>query len=283
MPAIRITDNNGAKGLVQGEDFKVTYFTDSAYKNVIAEPVDAGTYYVLISGLGTYANLDGSIRTSYKITPKSMSSLTIMASNCGYTGNPEATTLAVMDGNRTLTESVDYEIEGYYEDELCTTVSEHKNSGKVYVRIKAVDGRNYTGMAVTFYFIGANIATTVQAFNISGGTYNRNSHKNEMIQAIETKMMDAIPDPSSYSISFYSDAAHQNVVSTETNEAFINAGTVYFAVSGRGGYYGEISGYAVIEKKDIAEVIIAKQRNGPIGTIELVWLPRYTQFVNMKK
>ena len=37
------------------------------------------------------------------------------------------------------------------------------------------------------------------------------------------------------------------------------------------------------EKKDIAEVIIAKQRNGPIGTVELVWLPRYTQFVNMKK
>ena len=38
-----------------------------------------------------------------------------------------------------------------------------------------------------------------------------------------------------------------------------------------------------IEKKDIAEIIIAKQRNGPIGTVELVWLPRYTQFVNMKK
>ena len=37
------------------------------------------------------------------------------------------------------------------------------------------------------------------------------------------------------------------------------------------------------EKKDIAEIIIAKQRNSPIGTVELVWLPRYTQFVNMKK
>lgn len=72
VPAIRITDNNGVKGLVQGEDFKVTYFTDSAYTKVIAEPVDAGTYYVLISGLGTYANLGGSIRTSYKITPKNM-------------------------------------------------------------------------------------------------------------------------------------------------------------------------------------------------------------------
>lgn len=37
------------------------------------------------------------------------------------------------------------------------------------------------------------------------------------------------------------------------------------------------------EKKGIAEIIIAKQRNGPIGTVELVWLPKYTQFVNMKK
>ena len=37
------------------------------------------------------------------------------------------------------------------------------------------------------------------------------------------------------------------------------------------------------EKKDVAEIIIAKQRNGPIGTVELVWLPRYTQFVNMQK
>ena len=32
------------------------------------------------------------------------------------------------------------------------------------------------------------------------------------------------------------------------------------------------------DKKNIAEVIIAKQRNGPIGTVELVWLPNYTKF-----
>ncbi len=37
------------------------------------------------------------------------------------------------------------------------------------------------------------------------------------------------------------------------------------------------------ERKGIAEVIIAKQRNGPIGTVELVWLPDYTKFANLAK
>ncbi len=43
----------------------------------------------------------------------------------------------------------------------------------------------------------------------------------------------------------------------------------------RDDYYNKES-----EKKGIAEVIIAKQRNGPIGTIELVWMPNYTKFAN---
>ncbi len=37
------------------------------------------------------------------------------------------------------------------------------------------------------------------------------------------------------------------------------------------------------EKKGIAEIIIAKQRNGPIGTIDLAWLPEYTKFANLER
>lgn len=32
-----------------------------------------------------------------------------------------------------------------------------------------------------------------------------------------------------------------------------------------------------------AEVIIAKQRNGPVGTVYLAWLPEYTQFANLER
>ena len=37
------------------------------------------------------------------------------------------------------------------------------------------------------------------------------------------------------------------------------------------------------ERKDIAEIIIAKQRNGPTGTVDLMWLGQYTKFANMMK
>lgn len=37
------------------------------------------------------------------------------------------------------------------------------------------------------------------------------------------------------------------------------------------------------EKKNIAEVIIAKQRNGPTGVVELAWLSRFTKFASLEK
>ena len=46
----------------------------------------------------------------------------------------------------------------------------------------------------------------------------------------------------------------------------------------RDDYYNKES-----EKKNIAEIIVAKQRNGPVGTVELAWRPQYTQFGNLSK
>jgi replicative DNA helicase len=37
------------------------------------------------------------------------------------------------------------------------------------------------------------------------------------------------------------------------------------------------------EKKNIIEIIVAKQRNGPVGTVELAFLKNYNKFVNMDR
>ena len=37
------------------------------------------------------------------------------------------------------------------------------------------------------------------------------------------------------------------------------------------------------DNKGQAEIIVAKQRNGPIGTVNLLWLPEYTKFVNKER
>lgn len=46
----------------------------------------------------------------------------------------------------------------------------------------------------------------------------------------------------------------------------------------RDDYYNKES-----DRKGISEIIIAKQRNGPIGTVELAWLPELTKFANLAK
>ena len=46
----------------------------------------------------------------------------------------------------------------------------------------------------------------------------------------------------------------------------------------RDDYYNQDS-----DKKDIAEIIIAKHRGGATGTVELLWLGSYTKFVNLER
>jgi len=44
----------------------------------------------------------------------------------------------------------------------------------------------------------------------------------------------------------------------------------------RDDYYNQDS-----DDKGVAEIIIGKQRNGPIGTVRLSWIPKYTKFANI--
>lgn len=46
----------------------------------------------------------------------------------------------------------------------------------------------------------------------------------------------------------------------------------------RDDYYNKES-----EAKNVVEVILAKQRNGPIGTVELAFVKEYSKFVDLER
>ena len=48
----------------------------------------------------------------------------------------------------------------------------------------------------------------------------------------------------------------------------------------REGYYNRDLSEA---EQRVAEVIVAKQRNGPIGTVNLLWIPELTKFSDMDR
>lgn len=62
----------------------------------------------------------------------------------------------------------------------------------------------------------------------------------------------------------------------ETGAAEETADTVIFIY--RDGYYNPET-----KRKNIAEVIVAKGRDTGIGTIELLWMPQYTRFMNIER
>ena len=74
------------------------------------------------------------------------------------------------------------------------------------------------------------------------------------------------------------------IVSLERNSAGTDISMECFQDFGEVIYYGNTTTKEQVkERVQEAEIIIAKQRNGPIGTIELAWLPDYTQFKNLAK
>ena len=121
----------------------------------------------------------------------------------------------------------------------------------------------------------------LQLMSGSAGSDNRQQEVSEMsrsIKALAKEMECPVIALSQLSRAPEQRADHRPMLSDlrESGSIEQDADVVMFLY--RDEYYNKET-----EEKGIGECIIAKQRNGPIGTVELVWLPRYTQFVNMKK
>ena len=99
-PAPTIKTTSG-KTLKAGVDYTVSYNQDT---------VNAGNKTITIYGMGEYA---GETTCAYKVTPKPLtaSDITYTATSPVYTGSTVKPEVTVKNGDVTLSEGIDYEIE----------------------------------------------------------------------------------------------------------------------------------------------------------------------------
>lgn len=253
----KVVVKDGTKTLTAGTDYEVGYYTDASatavYKTTGQK--NAGTYYVKISGLGSYAsaNTGADIIAPYTISAKSMtvSDVTVTTSNQAYTGAMVTAVLTVMDGTTLLTSGTDYKILGYFNDEACTIASNHTDAGLVYVKLQGLG--NYGDTRVASFYIGTDLSKQTASVKVSGApfTYDTTSHYTDINSGITVyDTSGAIVDSSNYTVIYYSDSAHTKVVPS-TDDVFKNAGTVYIGITGKTGYYGTYYSSCTIDKRSI--------------------------------
>lgn len=253
-PAITVSDK--FKRLVEGTDYEVAYYTNTACtpEYLFDGQMNVGTCYVAITGIGYYEGMEKRV---FAIKPKPLTStdITLSAANHEYTGQPVDANVTVWDKTKVLVQGTDYEIAGYYENEECTVVSS-RISGQVYVQIKGKGNYSSTDTRVTSFFIGNDINDLTDHLDVSSELiYDRTSQYDRILAAllVYNKAGEVI-STDKYTVHFYSDRNHTTEITNPTNALFVNAGTIYVGIQGRNGYYGSYYGTCAIGRKSISEL-----------------------------
>lgn len=254
-PVITVMD--GVRRLTEGLEYQVRF-----YNNVLCRPTDevtgqtnVGGCYVLVSGLGAYANANGDVKKIFTVTAKSLASsdITFTAAKQEYTGSPVEPQLTVMDGDKLLVKDTDYEVVGYYTDETCTTVST-RVSGRVFVKIKGKGNYAQDTNRVADFYIGNDVSVLVDSIRVPGSlTYDRASQYQKIVDNLQVfDMAGEVIEKSNYKVHFYSDQAHTNEVTSADHALFKNAGVIYIGIEGQNGYYGYFYGICSIAPRNIS-------------------------------
>jgi len=129
--------------------------------------------------------------------------------------------------------------------------------------------------------LGLIVIDYLQLMNGAGRAESRQQEISEIsrsLKAIAREMEAPLVALSQLSRAPESRADHRPMLSDMRESGAIEQDADVVAFLYRDEYY-----HPDTEKHGIAEIIIAKQRNGPTGTIELAWLNNYTKFGNLER
>ena len=197
-----ITVQDGTVTLNKGTDYTVTYRKGSESGEVVSSIIDAGTYYVSITGTGNYTGTASTVKT-FVVNQKSISGNVSFSSiaNQTYSNSTINPSFTVTDSalSKTLTKNTDYSV-SYPAD--CVNVG---------TKTITITGKgNYTGSTTTsFEIVARNISNATIKNAITGGDtleYVYSRYHIVLISVYDYQITENYLSPSSdYDISFPSD------------------------------------------------------------------------------
>lgn len=110
QPNVTVKKNADSPALVYGKDFTVGYMPVDDAELTDNQPVNVGTYKVVVEGLGNYEGTTNS-EPDFTITPKSIKKVDVeFVKSWDYTGEEIKPEVKVKDGGKVLVEGVDYKV-----------------------------------------------------------------------------------------------------------------------------------------------------------------------------
>lgn len=206
----------GQTKLIEGTDYTVGY----------ADNTDAGTATVTVKGMGNYA---GTVKTTFKITARSISAAKITVADQVYTGAPLTPEITVTLGGKQIADT-EYDVD----------YSGNTDKGTATVTITGK--HNYTGTASEIFTISAMDISKCVVSPIVSVVYDGTAHSPKV--TVKNGEI-VLTDGSDYDVT-YSDNVS---VTTDSRKAKAT-------ITGRGNYTGQCVAEFEITKADFADAVI---------------------------
>lgn len=208
---------------------------------------EAGSPTVVIRGIGNYR---GAIKRFYNITPKDLkdeSIRVVYANGSGengdefyYTGEAITPQYTVFNGDRQMTLGRDYEFVEYGNNSAMSV-----EGNPATLKIKAVDGGNYTGERVfEFKIVPRNFENMTLTVSSEPQIYDRKEKRPEVTVSYRENGQEVVLGAEDYDVD-YDNNINVPVAGAEEQPTVV--------VTGKGFYTGELSATFEIQPESIAE------------------------------
>lgn len=218
-PVLTVTD--GSNTLVEGVDYEVAYYTDAACTQVVSSWINAGSYYIHITGLDSYEGSEYLL--TYVIKPQKVTGLAVTVAPQTYTGS------AIVPDKSDITVTATGVVGAIMDYTVSCSNNVNIGTATITVTLKG----NYEGTVTgTFEIQKRKLSDCTIVLSSDNAVYNGEIQKPDITVSDSLKRL---VEGTDYEVAYYTNAACTPEYLFDGQQ---NVGTCYIAITGMGYYEG---------------------------------------------